>query len=61
MLLDLQAATPAITSASSFARIVQEHATLRGLIGAASEMAEIGYSRLLYFYVFGKNKKVCTY
>ncbi len=45
MLLDLQAVTPAITSASSFARIVQEHATLRGLIGAASEMAEIGYSR----------------
>ena len=45
MLLDLQAMTPAITSASSFARIVQEHATLRGLIGAANEMAEIGYSR----------------
>jgi len=45
MLLDLQAVTPAITSASSFARIIQEHATLRGLIGAASEMAEIGYSR----------------
>ena len=44
-LLDLQAVTPAITSASSFARIVQEHATLRGLIGAANEMAEIGYSR----------------
>ena len=45
MLLDLQAMTPAITSASSFARIVQDHAMLRGLIGAANEMAEIGYSR----------------
>ena len=45
LLLDLQAATPAITSASTHAKIIQEHATLRGLISAAGEMAEIGYSR----------------
>ncbi len=45
ILIDLQANAVATTSASSFARIVQDHAMLRGLIGAANEMAEIGYSR----------------
>ncbi|MBC8194707.1 MAG: replicative DNA helicase [Acidimicrobiia bacterium] len=45
LLLELQAATPATSSASKYARIIHEHATLRGLIGAANEIAEIGYSR----------------
>jgi len=43
VLMDLQATTPAITAAAKYARIIQEHATLRGLIGAANEIAEIGY------------------
>ena len=42
-LLQLQAATPATSSAPKYARIIQEHATLRSLIGAANEIAEIGY------------------
>ncbi len=42
-LLSLQANTPAISSASRYARIVQEHAMLRRLIGVAYEIAEIGY------------------
>jgi replicative DNA helicase len=45
MLLELQASTPATSSASKYARIIQEHATLRSLIGAANEIAEIGYGR----------------
>ena len=45
LLLELQASTPATSSASKYARIIQEHATLRGLIGAANEIAEIGYGR----------------
>ncbi len=44
-LLQLQAATPATSSAPKYARIIQEHATLRSLIGAANEIAEIGYGR----------------
>ncbi len=44
-LLELQAATPATSSAPKYARIIQEHATLRSLIGAANEIAEIGYGR----------------
>ncbi len=44
-LLELQATTPATSSAAKYARIIQEHATLRGLIGAANEIAEIGYGR----------------
>ena len=44
-LLELQATTPATSSAGKYARIVQEHATLRSLIGAANEIAEIGYGR----------------
>ena len=43
LLLELQAFTPATSSAGKYARIIQEHATLRGLIGAANEIAEIGY------------------
>ena len=45
LLLELQASTPATSSASKYARITHEHATLRGLIGAANEIAEIGYGR----------------
>jgi replicative DNA helicase len=43
-LLALQAGTPATSSASRYAKIVEEHALLRGLIGVAGEIAEIGYS-----------------
>jgi replicative DNA helicase len=42
-LIALQANTPAISNAGRYARIVQEHALLRRLIGVASEIAEIGY------------------
>ncbi|MDG2427658.1 MAG: replicative DNA helicase [Acidimicrobiales bacterium] len=45
LLLELQASTPATSSASKYARIIQETATLRGLIGAANEISEIGYGR----------------
>ena len=45
LLLELQASTPATSSAAKYARIIQEHATLRSLIGAANEIAEIGYGR----------------
>lgn len=45
LLLELQASTPATSSAAKYANIVQEHATLRSLIGAANEIAEIGYGR----------------
>lgn len=43
-LLSLQAATPATSSASRYARIVEEHAMLRAMIGAAGEIAELGFS-----------------
>ncbi len=43
MLVSLQANTPAISSAGRYARIVQEHAMLRRLIGVAYEIAELGY------------------
>ncbi|HSL58028.1 MAG TPA: replicative DNA helicase [Acidimicrobiales bacterium] len=43
-LVSLQAATPAISSASRYGHIVEEHALLRRLIGVAGEIAEIGYS-----------------
>jgi replicative DNA helicase len=42
-LISLQANTPAISSAHRYARIVQEHALLRRLIGVAYEIAEMGY------------------
>src|SRR6478672_5619751 len=44
VLTDLQGNTPAIGNAAHYARIVEEHALLRRLIGVAGEIAEIGYS-----------------
>jgi replicative DNA helicase len=43
LLLDLQNATPAISNANRYAKIVQDTAILRRLIGVASEIAEIAY------------------
>ena len=43
MLLDLQNATPAISNVSRYAKIVQDTAALRRLIGVASEIAELAY------------------
>ncbi len=43
VLLSLQAGTPAIGNATRYARIVEDHALLRRLIGVAGEIAEIGY------------------
>ncbi len=43
-LVALQANTPAISSAARYARIVEEHALLRRLIGVSQEIAEIGFS-----------------
>lgn len=43
-LISLQANTPATANAGRYARIVEEHALLRRLIGVAGEIAEIGYS-----------------
>jgi replicative DNA helicase len=45
LLVDLQATTPAISSAAKYARIIHDCAMLRRLIGVAHEIAEIGYSR----------------
>jgi replicative DNA helicase len=42
-LLGIQTATPATTSAGRYARIVEEHALLRRLIGVAGEIAESAY------------------
>jgi replicative DNA helicase len=42
-LVTLQAGTPAVGSAARYARIVEEHAMLRRLIGVAGEIAELGY------------------
>src|SRR3954454_11025976 len=44
VLTDLQGNTPAIGNSAHYARIVEEHALLRRLIGVAGEIAEIGYS-----------------
>ena len=44
-ILELQASTPAISSVARYARIVQELATLRRLIGVAHEIAEIAYDK----------------
>src|SRR5262245_34728095 len=44
VLVDVMASTPATTNAAGYARIVEEHALLRRLIGVAGEIAEIGYS-----------------
>jgi replicative DNA helicase len=43
VLLDIMASTPSTTSAAGYARIIEEHALLRRLIGVAGEIAEIGY------------------
>ncbi len=43
-LLELQAATPAISNAGRYARIVQDTAMLRRLIGVASDIAELAYA-----------------
>ena len=43
LLVDLQAATPAISNAPRYGRIVQDTAMLRRLIGVAGEIAELGY------------------
>jgi replicative DNA helicase len=43
LLLDLQNATPAISNSNRYAKIVQDTAVLRRLIGVASEIAEIAY------------------
>ena len=42
-LINLQSATPATSSAGRYAKIVEEHSLLRGLIGVAGEIAEMGY------------------
>jgi len=44
VLVDIMASTPATTNAGGYARIVEEHALLRRLIGVAGEIAEIGYA-----------------
>ena len=44
LLTDLQARTPATSNAGHYARIVEEHAILRRLIGVGNEIAEIGYA-----------------
>jgi replicative DNA helicase len=43
-LVSLQANTPATANAGRYARIVEEHALLRRLIGVAGEIAEMGFS-----------------
>jgi replicative DNA helicase len=42
-LVNLQAATPAISNAARYARIVEEHALLRRLIRVAGDIAELSY------------------
>jgi replicative DNA helicase len=42
-LVNLQAVTPATSSAGRYAKIISEHALLRRLIGVAGEIAEMGY------------------
>jgi replicative DNA helicase len=44
ILLSLQTSTPATSNAARYARIINELALLRRLIGVSSEIAEIGYS-----------------
>src|SRR4030081_272699 len=42
-LLSLEARTPATSNAGRYARIVEDHALLRRLIGVAGEIADLGY------------------
>ena len=44
VLAQIMSSTPATTNAARYARIVEEYALLRRLIGVAGEIAEIGYS-----------------
>jgi replicative DNA helicase len=44
LLISLQVATPATSSAARYAKIVEERALLRRLIGVAGEIAELGYN-----------------
>ena len=44
VLLSLSANTPSPGNAAAYARIVEEHSLLRGLISVAGEIAELGYS-----------------
>jgi replicative DNA helicase len=44
VLAQIMATTPATTNAARYARIVEEYALLRRLIGVAGEIAELGYS-----------------
>jgi replicative DNA helicase len=44
MLMDLQNATPAVSNATRYAKIVQDTALLRRMITVASEIAEIAYT-----------------
>jgi replicative DNA helicase len=44
LLLELVAATPAVSNAARYARIVQDTALLRRLIAVAGEIAELGYN-----------------
>jgi len=43
-LVTLQGATPAVSNAARYARIIEEHALLRRLISVAGEIAEMSYS-----------------
>jgi replicative DNA helicase len=43
-LIALQTNTPATTNAARYARIVEEHAVLRRMIGVGGEIADLGYS-----------------
>jgi replicative DNA helicase len=42
-LVQIMSSTPATTNAAGYARIIEEHALLRRLIGVAGEIAELGY------------------
>src|SRR3954449_11062606 len=44
VLVNLQSSTPATTSAGRYAKIVEEHALLRRMIGVAGEISERAYS-----------------
>ena len=43
LLVSLQAGTPTTSNAGQYARIVEEHALLRRLIGVSEEIADLGY------------------
>lgn len=43
-LVQIMSSAPATANASGYARIIEEHALLRKLIGVAGEIAELGYS-----------------